>query len=78
MKYMRTNLRSGFTLVELLVVISIIGLLSSVVVSSIASARNRARVANGQTYSAQLYRGFSADGGAFFSFDEASGNPRDG
>jgi prepilin-type N-terminal cleavage/methylation domain-containing protein len=35
--------RTGFTLIELLVVISIISLLSSVVLSSLSSARQRAR-----------------------------------
>ncbi len=77
MKQMRHKINSGFTLIELLTVISIIGLLSSVVLTSLSSARDRARVATGQAYSTQLYRGFSADGGAFFSFDEAAGDSLD-
>ncbi|MEI6660408.1 MAG: prepilin-type N-terminal cleavage/methylation domain-containing protein [bacterium] len=42
---MITKKKSGFTLVELLVVISIISLLSSVVLSALSSARQKSRVA---------------------------------
>lgn len=40
---MRKHNKKGFTLVELLVVISIIGLLSTLAVVSLSAARNRAR-----------------------------------
>lgn len=47
-------MKRGFTLIELLVVISIISLLSSVVLSSVNSARDKARVAAGRQFDATI------------------------
>ncbi len=40
---MKTNKNKGFTLVELLIVIAIIGILSAVVISALGSARNNSK-----------------------------------
>ena len=54
--------QKGFTLIELLVVISIISLLSSVVLSSLSSARNKAKIATTKAELNQLRNAISALG----------------
>ncbi len=49
-----TRYNKGFTLIELMVVLSIIGLLSSIVFTSLNSAREKAKVAKAQTEIKQL------------------------
>lgn len=64
----------GFTLIELLVVIAIISLLSSLVFTSLSTAREKARLANAQDFAAMLDRTLGSDVVAGWSFEEGNGS----
>lgn len=64
----------GFTLIELLVVISIISLLSSIVMASLNSSREKARITGGQKFNASLYNIIGAEVEGYWDFDEGTGS----
>lgn len=67
-------MKRGFTLIELLVVIAIIGLLGTLSVAGFSNSREKARVANGLSFSAQTLRNYGDEIVLRWDFDECSGS----
>ena len=64
---------SGFTIIELLVVISIIGLVSSVVFASLSDSKNKATIAAGKQFSSSVYHALGSNTVGIYDFEETSG-----
>jgi len=66
--------KKGFTVIELLVVISIIGLLSSIVLVSLKGGRERARIAKSLQFAATVHHSLGADAVGIWDFNENADN----
>ena len=63
----------GFTLIELLVVISIIGVIASIVLVSFSGSRDKAKLAKGQHFDAQISHALGAYAVGIWRFEEGGG-----
>jgi prepilin-type N-terminal cleavage/methylation domain-containing protein len=69
----RLKKQRGFTLIELLVVISIVALLSGVVLSSLNTGRDRAKISAGLQFEANMYHAAGDMAVGLWNFDECTG-----
>lgn len=66
--------RGGFTIVELLIVIVVIGILAAITIVAYNGTQDRARMATAQSYAAQIRRTpDAANSIAYYDFDQGSG-----
>lgn len=63
----------GFTLVEMLVVVAIIGVLAAVVLVSLSESRERARIAKGLQFEANIHHSLGAYAVGMWDLNEGSG-----
>lgn len=71
---MNIKKQTGFTIVELLIVIVIIGILAAITVVAYNGIQERARSSSGKTFASQIARRDLADAAAYWQMDECSGN----
>jgi len=70
---MKNNSQKAFTLVEILVVIAVIGLLSSIIFAITRGADEQGRIAKGLYFSQHLHNSLGSWAAGIWSFDEGSG-----
>jgi prepilin-type N-terminal cleavage/methylation domain-containing protein len=73
MVFMGQNNQKAFTLMELLVVIAVIGLLSSIIFAITRGANEQGRIAKGLYFSQHLHNSLGSYTAGIWSFDEGTG-----
>ncbi len=72
MNYKTNKYSKAFTLLELLVAVSVISMMSSVVLAAVQNARDKGRISGGIRFATNAYRAFGDKMAAYFDFN---GNP---
>ena len=72
MNYKTNKYSKAFTLLELLVAVSVISMMSSVILAAVQNARDKGRISGGIRFATNAYRAFGDKMSAYFDFN---GNP---
>ena len=72
-KYFKNAGQKGFSLIELLVAMAIIGILTTIVSVTFSSVRQKAVMAGAELFEASLYHNFGYQAVALWNFDEGMG-----
>ncbi len=67
----------GFTLIEILVVIAIIGLIASITMVAIRNSKEKARIANVLAFAGTVYRSLGAYSAGIWGLNQSSGSATD-
>jgi prepilin-type N-terminal cleavage/methylation domain-containing protein len=74
LKTITTNFtKNGFTIIELLIVVAIIGILSAIVMAALGSAKAKAATAASEVFEDSMYQMYGADAVAVLNFDDGPG-----
>lgn len=72
MNYKTNKYSKAFTLLELLVAVSVISMMSSVILAAVQNARDKGRISGGIRFATNAYRGFGDKMVLYFDFNDAA------